>query len=188
MGVDQLHTKMVKKAADRRLIKFFFLAIAQNNSLLFSYKVSDGIKSLSHETAFTDLIIFFRFKLIMSIACLWPLKLCFKIFSKRSHRICSDFAIIVATMGEIKASNLNDFWKKKNSWQREIQGQVKNVIVLLCCLGNFDVNKTFIKKFSSLYSTAVVTFSRYLFWCRRSKRSRLPKKSSLATLTKVDTF
>ena len=166
----KLHTKMVKKAADRRLIKFFFLAIAQNNSLLYSCKVSDGIKSLSDETAFTDLIIFFRFKLIMSIACLWPLKLCLKIFPKRSHRICSDFAIIVATMGEIKASNLSDFWKK-NPWQREIQGQVKNVIVLLCCLGNSDVNKTFIKKVSSLYSTAVVTFSRYLFWCRRSKRS-----------------
>ena len=113
MGVDKLHTKMLKKAADRRLIKFFFLAIAQNNSPLFSYKVSDGIKSLSDETAFTDLIIFFRFKLIMSTACLWPLKLCFKIFPKRSHRICSDFAIIVATMGEIKASNWSDFWKKK---------------------------------------------------------------------------
>ena len=132
MGVDQLHTKMVKKAADRRLIKFFFLAIAQNNSPLFSYKVSDGIKSLSDETAFTDLIIFFRFKLIMSIACLWPLKLCFKIFSKRSHRICSDFAIIVATMGEIKASNLNDFWKKKLLATRNTRASKKrNRVIML---------------------------------------------------------
>ena len=151
MGVDQLHTKMVKKAADHRLIKFFFLEIAQNNSLLYSCKVSDGIKSLSDETAFTDLIIFFRFKLIMSIACLWPLKLCLKIFPTRSHRICSDFAIIVATMGEIKASNLSDFCKK-NPWQREIQGQVKNVIVLLCCLGNSDVNKTWIITNFHLYT------------------------------------
>ena len=132
MGVDQLHTKMVKKAADRRLIKFFFLAIAQNNSPLFSYKVSDGIKSLSDETAFTDLIIFFRFKLIMSIACLWPLKLCFKIFSKRSHRICSDFAIIVATMGEIKASNLNDFCKKKLLATRNTRASKKrNRVIML---------------------------------------------------------
>ena len=128
----KLHTKMVKKAADRRLIKFFFLAIAQNNSPLFFYKVSDGIKSLSDEPAFTDLIIFFRFKLIMSIACLWPLKLCFKIFSKRSHRICSDFAIIVATRGEIKASNLNDFWKKKLLATRNTRASKKrNRVIML---------------------------------------------------------
>ena len=128
----KLHTKMVKKAADRRLIKFFFLAIAQNNSPLFFYKVSDGIKSLSDEPVFTDLIIFFRFKLIMSIACLWPLKLCFKIFSKRSHRICSDFAIIVATRGEIKASNLNDFWKKKLLATRNTRASKKrNRVIML---------------------------------------------------------
>ena len=49
---------MVKKAAERREIKFLFLAIGQSNPPPFSYKVSDGIKPLWDETAFPDLIIF----------------------------------------------------------------------------------------------------------------------------------
>ena len=52
---------MVKKATERRLIKFFFLAIGQSNPRLFSYTVSDEIKLLWDKTAFPDLIIFFRY-------------------------------------------------------------------------------------------------------------------------------
>ena len=35
---------MVSKAAERSLIKFFFLEIAQSNPRLFSYTVLNGIK------------------------------------------------------------------------------------------------------------------------------------------------
>ena len=55
------HTKMVKKAAEHGLLKFFFLSIGQSNPPLFSYTVSDGIKPLWDETAFPDLIVFFRY-------------------------------------------------------------------------------------------------------------------------------
>ena len=53
------------------------------------------------------------------------------------------------------------------------------------CHENFDANKTWtIKKISSFYITAVVTFFRYL--CRGSKQAKwdsiLPKKSSRTTL------
>ena len=37
----QVHTKMVKKAAERTLLKFFFLAIGQSNPPLFSCRVSN---------------------------------------------------------------------------------------------------------------------------------------------------
>ena len=60
---------MVKKAAERRLIKFFFLAIVPSNPPLFSYTVSNGIKPLLDEIAFPDLTIFLRYWPIMSIAC-----------------------------------------------------------------------------------------------------------------------
>ena len=54
----KLHTRMVKKAAERTLIKFFFLALCQSNaSFFFSYTVSNGIKPLWDETTFPDLII-----------------------------------------------------------------------------------------------------------------------------------
>ena len=64
LGVDQIIFKngkeIVKKAAECREIKFLFLAIGQSNPPPFSYKVSDGVKPLWDETAFPDLIIFFR--------------------------------------------------------------------------------------------------------------------------------
>ena len=80
----------------------------------------------------------------MSIACLFTmfmtLKLCFKIFQKRSHRISSNFAITEAT----KRYKLPKAISEKNSQYREIQRQVKNVMASLCCHGNPGVNKTWI--------------------------------------------
>ena len=58
----QLWTKLriqtVTKAAECGLIKFFFLAIAQSNSLLFWKAVFNGIKPLWDEAAFPKLVIF----------------------------------------------------------------------------------------------------------------------------------
>ena len=48
---------MVKKAAERKLIKFPFLAIGQSNPPLPSSKVPAGIKPLRNEIAFPDLVI-----------------------------------------------------------------------------------------------------------------------------------
>ena len=113
---------MVKKAAERSLIKFFLVVIGQSIPPLFSYKFSDGIKPLWDETAFPDLTIFFRYLLIMSIASLFTvfmtLKVCLKIFPKRSHKIFSIFAIIEATIkGRYK---LLSAISEKNSRYREI--------------------------------------------------------------------
>ena len=85
----------------------------------------------SADRFFYQVLIKILLLLIISIACLFSvfmtlnLKLCFKIFRKRSHRICSNFGIIEATKGG--ASCLTRFLKK-NSWSPEIQRQVKNVI------------------------------------------------------------
>ena len=80
---------MVKKAAERRLIKFFFVAIGQSISPLFSYKVSDGIKPLWDETEFPDLTIFFRYLLIMSIACLFTVFMNLKTLSQNISKTLS---------------------------------------------------------------------------------------------------
>ena len=52
VGMDQITYKNDKKAAKRKLTKFFFLAIDQSNPPRFSYTVSNGIKPPWDETAF----------------------------------------------------------------------------------------------------------------------------------------
>ena len=69
---------MVSKAAERKLIKFFFPAIGQSNSPFFSYTVSTEIRPLWAETAFSEFT--FSFEILASyvdgmfIDCLWPFK------------------------------------------------------------------------------------------------------------------
>ena len=46
VGVDRITHKNGKKAAKRKLTKFFFLAIDRSNPTRFSYTVSNGIKPL----------------------------------------------------------------------------------------------------------------------------------------------
>ena len=65
-----------------------------------------------------------------------PLKLRSKIFPKRSQRNHSNFATIEAAKGRTRS--LKRF-SKKNSWYREIQKQVKDVMESLRCHGNSDV-------------------------------------------------
>ena len=105
------------------------------------------------------------------------------------HKFCSNFAIIDATKGS--KSFFKRFLKKKLLVPRNTKAIKKHngVILLpwqLWCQYNMDHNKC-----SSLYNTTVATFFRYLCQCRRSKRlkweSILPKKSSRATLMKLQT-
>ena len=55
-----------------------------------------------NQAAFPKLIIFLKYQRIVWLACYFTvfmiLKMHFKIFRKRSHRICSNFAIMEATM------------------------------------------------------------------------------------------
>ena len=109
---------MVKKAAERSLIKFFFVVIGQSIPPLFSYKFSDGIKPLWDETAFPDLTIFFRYLLIMSIACLFTVFMTLKSLPQNISKTLSFFAIIEATIkGRYK---LLSAISEKNSRYREI--------------------------------------------------------------------
>ena len=68
----------------------------------FLYAVFSGIKPQLDEAAFPKLIIFLKNWLIVWIACYFTvsmmLKTSFQNTSKRSHRICSNFAIIEVIM------------------------------------------------------------------------------------------
>ena len=65
----------------------------------------------------------------------------------------------------------------------------ENVMAPFCCHGNSDVNKTWIITSFHHHSAAVVTFFRYICYCRRGKGSKwgsiLPQKSSRATLKEL---
>ena len=61
VGMDQITSKTVTKAAECKLIKFFLLAIAQSNSALFLHTVFNGITPLWDEAAFPKLIIFLKY-------------------------------------------------------------------------------------------------------------------------------
>ena len=65
VGLDQITTKMVKKAAERTLIKFFLLAIGQSNAPLFSSQFQIESNHYDTKTAFLDLIIFLRYLTII---------------------------------------------------------------------------------------------------------------------------
>ena len=76
----------------------------------------------SADRFFYQVLIKILLLLIISIACLFSvfmtlnLKLCFKIFRKRSHRICSNFGTIEATKGG--TSCLKRFLKKTPGLQK----------------------------------------------------------------------
>ena len=86
----KLRAKAVTKAAECKLIKFFVLAIAQHNSPLFHFlkKLANCVDSLLFHCCYD-----------------------FKIFRKRSHTICSNFAIIEAIVAG--TNSLKRFLKKK---------------------------------------------------------------------------
>ena len=65
----KLRSKTVSKAAECKLIKVFFLAIAQSNSPLFLYAVFSGVKPPWDEAAFPKLIIFLIYWRIERLAC-----------------------------------------------------------------------------------------------------------------------
>ena len=147
----KLYTRMVKKAAERTLIKFFFLAFCQSNASFF-FRTQFQMESNHYEMKLHFQIS--SFSLNVSQLCwqnvfspfLWPLKLCFKIFLKRFLWICSNFPIIEATKG-----GTSSFKRFLNSRCREIQRQVKNVMASLRCHGNSDVNETRVRTDFHLY-------------------------------------
>ena len=73
----------------------------------------------------------------MFIDCLWPFKFHSEIFPKRSHKICSHFAIIETA--KVGKSSFYRFPKKKNSWYQEIHRQIINLMASLRCHWNSDV-------------------------------------------------
>ena len=98
----KLRAKTVRKAAECRLIKFFLLAIAQSHSPHFgrSFQWNQTTMRWSRfPKACHVLKILANCVDSMLFHCFYDsLKLRFKILPKRSHRICSNFAIIKAIM------------------------------------------------------------------------------------------
>ena len=101
------------------------------------YAVFKGIKPQWDEAAFPTLIIFLKYSLIVRRACYFTVsmirKTWFKIFPKRSHRICSNFAIIEAIMaGTYSLKHVKRFLKKTPSTAKHKES----------CHADPDCNKT----------------------------------------------
>ena len=94
----KLRAEAVTKAAECKLIKFFLLAIAQSNSPHFLYAVFSGIIPLWHQAAFSRLVIFVKYRLIVWIACYFTVFMILKTSFQNISKTLSQNAIIEAIM------------------------------------------------------------------------------------------
>ena len=136
----QVHKIRLTHDRPKQFPSFFVGGLQWNQTTMRWSRVSKVYHFLKRLANCVDSMLFDGF--------LWCLKLCFKIFRKRSHRIGSNFVLIEAIMAG--KNSLERFLKKKLLVQRSTKiNKKRNGVVR--CHGDSDCNKTQIIRNVHLY-------------------------------------